>query len=347
MSKYNDVSYSLRQRSDTKNYFADFHIRGHRFRKTLKTADKNVAHTKAKLEINQYLERLLPSRSVSVKEFDNKYFTHISARLRENTVTSHRLAMNHLFKFRDFKNLTDITSRDIDEFMTYLLNEIPAKKKKAMEPVSVNTNIRMLRQIFNQAVRWGYAIENPFNNVRLLKYQQKEVRVLDSGEIRKILHYADERFPKYADLFRFYLLTGMRFSEPLNMSWENVHWKEQYIELTLTKGKYNRRIPLLTATKDILKSRMEENAKPFPLEPRRVRRVFAEICKDKDIKNASIQNLRSSAFSYMVNIGVPQPLIRKIIGHTGDTIGQIHNFNLPTKSVIKSTSKLQGIIGKR
>lgn len=345
MPQYNSVSYSLRRRSDTKNYFADFYVRGDRFRRSLKTADKNVAHTKAKLEVNKYIDRLLPSKSVSIKEFDNKYFAHVTARLREKTVTAHRTAMNHLFNFRDFKNLTDIKTNDIDDFMTYLMTKTD-KKDKEMAPVSVNTNIRMLRQIFNQAVRWGYAIDNPFNKVRLLKYQQKEVRVLDAREIKKIISYADERFPKYADLFRFYLLTGMRFSEALNMEWKNVHWKDQFIELTLTKGKYNRRIPILTSTKNILEQRKKE-AKPFSFEPRRVRRVFETICTDKGIKSASIQNLRSSTYSFLVKIGTPQPLIRKIIGHTGDTIGQIHYFNLPMKDVIKNTSKLQNIIGKR
>lgn len=345
MSTFNGVEYSLRKRPGTKNYFADFYVFGKRIRRTLKSSDKNVAHTTAKIIITQLIGRQSPSSSISVREFEAKYFTHIEARLRERTVQAHRSAINNLFNFRKFRSLSEITSRDIDEFMTFLMT--PSEDRPTpMAPISVNTHIRMLRQIFNQAVRWDYVTENPFNKVRLLKYQQKEPRALSREEIKRILTFADQRYPKYADLFRFYLLTGMRFSEPLELTWENVHWKDQSITLTKTKTKSNRKIPLLKATKRILTDRRDE-PRPFAFEPRRVRRVFADIVKETEVPNASIQTLRASVYSYLVDDGTPQPLIRKIIGHTNDTIGQLHYFNLPMKEVLEHTSGLEKLIGKR
>lgn len=342
MSQYNGIEYSLRKREGSKFYFVDFYLRGRRKRVSLKTADKALAMIKAKTILSRYVEHEIPTNSVSVSEFKRKYIDHIGARLRPRTVAAQTLALDHFFTFRDFAHISHITPKDVDEFMTYLLTRT-GKDVKPMAPISVNTNIRMLRQVFNQALRWEYIVDNPFNRVKLLRYQQPVVRVLSAAEIGKLLAAFDEHHPQYADVIRFYLLTGMRLSEPLGMTWKNVHFDENYIELTWTKGKYNRRIPLLPATRAILEQR-RNFPRPFAHSDSRLINAMSDACKLAGIEPATIQNLRSTAYSYMVKIGVPQPLIRKIIGHTGDRVGQIHYFNMDSAEVLTKTSGLQDII---
>jgi len=340
MSQHNGVEFSLRRRLDTRNYFADFYLSGKRWRISLKTIDKTVAHTIAKRKIGEIYDKLVPSASISFLEFYEKYFRFAETRHAPNTVQTHRVAFNHLLEFKKFPRPSSITNNDVDDFMTWLI------KEKNMKPVSANTTVRGLRGIFNNAYRWNYIIDNPFNRVRLLKHGQKEVRVLTHAEVMKILKYADRHHQQFADLFRFYLLTGMRASEPLQMQWSNVHWKEQYISTTF-KTKYNRQVPIFPEVKKILQKR-KHLAQPFPLDRRNVRRALILCCKlgkkTVQIQGVSVQTFRSSTYSHLVSLGVPQPLVRKIIGHTNDKTGQIHYFNMPIKDVISQTKRIQSLI---
>ena len=98
-------------------------------------------------------------------------------------------------------------------------------------------------------------------------------------------------------------------------------------------------------TRKILNGRKQLD-RPFGHSSRHVIKVMNKVCELKEIPPATVQDLRSSTYSYMVKIGVPQPLIRKIIGHTGDRVGQIHYFNMSAEEVIEQTQGLEELVGE-
>lgn len=159
-----------------------------------------------------------------------------------------------------------------------------------------------------------------------------------------MLKTADKLYPQYADLFRFYLLTGMRLSEALNLSWGDIDFIEKEISLSHTKTKFNRRIMMMPETVAILKRRLTL-PQPFGFKARWIKHVFKTIVTKSGIKYATVQDLRATTYSHLVSIGTPQALIRKIIGHTGDRIGQVHYFNMSTRDVLKHVRKLGSITG--
>lgn len=340
----------LYRRKKSKYWYVDIGVGPNRVRRSLKTTDKFVARSKARTLENEIINKGVPATHLSMQEFITRYFNSLENRVRKKTIQARRNALNNLLEFHQFSSPSQITVAKADEFLSWLLKK-PIKSDKItekpifMRPVSANSNIRNLRQIWNWAIKTGYSNENVWQSVRLVKVQQQEVRILSKQEIRKMLKSADALYPDRSDLFRFYLLTGMRLNEALNLEWSDIDFLENEIFIgRSTKAKYNRKVMMLPKTEKILKARKNLH-KPFPYEDRRLKRIYKRIIEHSGIQYTSIQDLRATCYSFLVSLNVPQQLIRKIIGHTGDRIGQIHYFNMPTKDVMNFTRGLSKIIG--
>ncbi len=341
----------LYRRKKSKFWYADIGVGPRRVRRSLKTTDKFVARVKAKNFENQLLNQGIPAARLPMQEFISRYLASLENRVRKKTIAARKNALDNLLTFRQFTSPMQITPAIADEFLSWLLkkpikiDKTTQKPVKFMRPVSANTNIRNLRQVWNWAIKSGYSNENIWQSVRLVKVQQQEVRILSRQEIKKMLATADRLYPDRSDIFRFYLLTGTRLNEALNLEWGDIDFvaKEIFIGRA-TKAKYNRKVMMLPPTAKLLKAR-KNLLKPFPYGDRRLKRVYERIVDKAGIDHTSIQDLRATCYSFLVSLNVPQQLIRKIVGHTGDRIGQIHYFNMPTKEVMTFTRGLAKIIG--
>lgn len=330
-------------------WYVDIKVGERRIRKSLKTSDKHVARIRAKGLENEYVHGNLPAKHLPMQEFIDRYFNDHKGLVRDRTLTIRRLAMDNLLQFQQFKSINQITPVQCNEFVVWLSKKVVFTDKdsgatRTMKPVSVNSYVRNLRQIWTWAVNMGYATENVWKKIKPLKFQQPEVRVLSKKECSSMLKTADLLYPEYADLFRFYLLTGMRLSEALGLTWEDIDFHAKEISLTRTKTKFNRRVMMLPETSAILKRR-SSLPRPFEYKDRWIKRIFKTIVTKSGIKYATIQDLRATTYSHLVSIGTPQALVRKIIGHTGDRIGQVHYFNMSTRDALKHVRKLGSITG--
>lgn len=341
----------LIQRTKSSFWYVDISVGGgRRIRKSLKTTDRHVAKIRARELENEYLHGNLPAKHLPMQEFIDRYFRDHHGLVRERTLNIRRLALDNLLQFHQFTSVNQVNIQKCTEFVMWLSKKVVYKNEvtgetRTMKPISVNSYVRNLRQIWSWAMNIGYATENVWKRVKPLKFQQTEVRVLSKQECKIMLKTADKLYPQYADIFRFYLLTGMRLSEALELTWDNVSFQTKEIALTKTKTKFNRRVMMLPETMKILKKR-QHLPQPFPYKDRWMKHIFKTIITKSGIEYASIQDLRATTYSHLVAIGTPQALIRKIIGHTGDRIGQVHYFNMSTRDALHQVRKLGGITGK-
>lgn len=87
-----------------------------------------------------------------------------------------------------------------------IVSSLDTDKKK-------NAVFKMLKAMFNKAVRWGYMHDNPCNRVDTPRYESKERPVLTTQEISRIVQLLPFEDLKYQAMFYFAALDSMRRQE--------------------------------------------------------------------------------------------------------------------------------------
>ena len=111
-----------------------------------------------------------------------------------------------------------------------MINHLTAAKAKGYSATVVNTIRSIYRMIFDYAIAQDHAQYNPVMSVRLPKGLKRGKRTAPADDqIRKIFAAIDQPF----GLFPVFLLcTGMRKSEALALTWEDVDFKARQISVT-------------------------------------------------------------------------------------------------------------------
>jgi integrase len=170
----------------------------------------------------------------------------------ERTLEHYRYILkNHLLPALGRKRLQDISTDDVAQLISQL-------RRKGLSGKTISSALIPLNRIFSHAVRRGHISENPV--LRLERHerprlQRREQRVLNHEEIAALL---DCCLPRYRPLLTTALYTGMRLSELLGLSWQDIDFDRQviYVRYQLsrpTRDKPARRVRLKTraATRDI------------------------------------------------------------------------------------------------
>lgn len=123
------------------------------------------------------------------------------------------------------KPFTQVTALDV-------INHLTAAKAKGYSATVVNSIRSVYRMIFDYAIAHDYAQFNPVTSVRLPKGLKRGKRVAPTDEqIKIICTHIDSPF----GLFPFFLLcTGMRKSEALALTWDDIDLNA--CQITVTKA---------------------------------------------------------------------------------------------------------------
>ena len=109
----------------------------------------------------------------------------------------------------------------------------------------INKIYILLNNIFSEAIKRGYIIRNPMNNVKKPKSQKqdKKVEAFSLEEQEKFIQQLSLG-EKYRDIFIIALYTGMRMGEILALKTKDIDFtnKEIHIKRTLTKDKKDKTI---------------------------------------------------------------------------------------------------------
>lgn len=209
---------------------------------------------------------------------------------------------------------------------------------------TANHGIKVLRGIFEDARRDGYAAENPAKDCGLLKkVAGTSRRPFTLDELRRILEASTE---EWRSLVLFGLYTGQRLGDLARLTWQSLDLTAE--ELHLTTGKTGRvvRIPIASPLlAHIVKLPAGDNPKA-PIHPKAaalatvnvstLSRQFGELLSSlglvepqshaakKDGKGRaslrgkselSFHSLRHTATSLMKNAGISPAIVQDIIGH--------------------------------
>jgi integrase len=199
-------------------------------------AQQLLAERLAQLNRGEFVE---PS-SMTFGQFKEEWMENYAegeGEIRSSTLVLYRgFFKNHIIPAFGGKALSKITTQDIQAFKAKMLTsgkkvvkiverEDGKKVKKTtrtgLSPQSVKHLIRLLRQMFEHAIDWGYLRTNPAKKVRLPKVPKKEMDYLNPEEVRTFLRHVP---PRWYAFFLVAITTGLRVGELLGMRWDYVDW---------------------------------------------------------------------------------------------------------------------------
>lgn len=209
--------------------------------------------------------------------------------------------------------LHEISALDIEKFKAVKVCELTR--------TTVNHYLKILKRMFNIAIEWGYARENPVRKVKFFseKDTQKE-RILSEKEKIRLLEAASEHL---TPILIVALNTGMRRGEILNLTWDRVDLKQRLIQVVNTKSGRNRTIPVNSALFKLLSElkmdRKNEYLFPNPqtdLPFRTVRRSFKNACRSAKIEGLRFHDLRHTFASRLIELGIDIIRVKELLGHS-------------------------------
>jgi len=170
----------------------------------------------------------------------------------ERTYEHYRYILkNHLLPALGSRRIQEISTDDVAQLISQL-------RKKGLSAKTISSALIPLNRILSHAVRRGHISENPVR--RLERHERprvhkREQRVLNHDEITRLLGHC---LPRYEPVLITALYTGMRLSELLGLTWQDVNFDLKVIHVRSqlsrpTRAKPARRVRLKTAaaTRDV------------------------------------------------------------------------------------------------
>jgi integrase len=336
---------------------------------TRKHAQSLLSDRLSQLHSDEFVE---PTK-MTFAEFKDKWVDHYACgQVRESTMSLYNtLFRRHLIPFFGDFSLAEIRVEDVQSFKSSKLKQSKysvlegSGSSKVLSPQTVKHMLRLLRQILDHAVSWGYLRKNVARNVKFPPIPKREADCLSPEEARVFLKSVDQKW--YA-FFLTAIVTGLRLGELLGMKWENLDWKkgQYYVKETVLLSREGRPASLgqpktlssmgnvdltpasLNALKELYDSQNEQSLKTpnqfnglmfstslGGLHDHRniVRRVFEPTLKTAGLRTLRFHGLRHTCASLLIAQGESPKYVQKQLRHasvqiTFDTYGHLfHDVN--------------------
>ncbi len=210
--------------------------------------------------------------------------------------------------------LQDITPLEIEKYRARRLEEKVSKS-------TVNREITILKKMFNLAIDWNFAKQNPVLKIKLFseKNTMKERILLDEEEGKLLAECPGYLKP----ILIAALNTGMRRGEILNLEWAQVDLAKRTILVKNTKSGKDRLLPInetLYSALSRLRSHDRKGTWVFPNPATgkpftEVKKSFKEACKRAGITDLRFHDLRHTFASRLVIAGADIITLRDLLGH--------------------------------
>ncbi|WP_308128843.1 tyrosine-type recombinase/integrase [Bacillus sp. sid0103] len=236
------------------------------------------------------------------------------------------------------------------ELKSIQLQNYYKEKLKVLSAQSVTHHHRVLSKALNDAIDWEFASKNVAKGAKPPKPVKREMKTHSVEQLNLLLKIAKEKTPVYFPVIYAAAHTGMRKSELMGLTWENVDFKAEkfYIRQTITEanGKYffnpipknekPRGIKLTTELTKLMKSLKEEhesrktflgesfnphnlvfcNSRGNIMIPSELTRAFKRVLKAANLPDIRFHDLRHSHATMLLKESVPSKVVSERLGHS-------------------------------
>lgn len=233
--------------------------------------------------------------------------------------TKRKILRCHLLPAFGASRLDAITARRIETLKA-------EKLSSGLAPKTVNNILTVLSSSLRCAVEWQVLAAAP--KIRLLRVGPQRFDYLRPDEVAAML--ADGSEPRWADLVRFALRTGLRLGELRALRWEDVDMADRTIVVrrsrtrnyeTSPKNHRERVVPLAPDVAALLERRVSRSGYVFassvgtPLGETRMHRALERLCARVGLRRIGWHALRHTFATELVRRCAPLPVVKELLGH--------------------------------
>lgn len=220
----------------------------------------------------------------------------------------------------------ELRAQKLSDFDRDQIEELHGAIGRTRGPVAANGWYRFTRLMMNLAVDWKMLQVNPCRRVRLFKETERTEHLSQEQKERlnaALLQEPDWRWRAYFPLL---LLTGLRKSELLTLTWDRVDFDQRTVTIIKRKNREPLVQPLVPGAVQILEGLPSRSAGGLvfpgghaswrPLDqPVNADEAWQRIRDRAGIPELRIHSLRHSFASFLINAGVPIFTVSKALGH--------------------------------
>ncbi len=254
------------------------------------------------------------------------------------TIAIYEMVINNFIWYcrkNDFPEALELRAMHIRKFMFYLMSESnrwgnnsPAAKKPASK-TTANDYFRALRCFFNWVTREGLLLENPLNNIKAPKVDNKIIEPLSSSEVSSLLNQCSKKTVldvRNRAIVSMFLDCGLRISELASLTMNDIDLETGSITILQGKGGKQRIVcigkrALQALRKYVIYYRTSKNNRVFmnrngePLEIRGIKMLIKRLGQRTKIKVHPHKFRHTFAISYLRNGGDVFSL-KYVLGHS-------------------------------
>lgn len=196
--------------------------------KTQKEVRQKLTLATAQLDTGTYLE---PTK-ITLGAWLDTWAANYLRKIKPATVASYKsMIRNHIAPALGGIRLCQLSNIQIQAFYSGLYDD-------GLSPKTVLNIHGALHKALAQAVKSKLIRDNPADNCELTKAPDPDIKPLSGSEIAAFFQAIKGQ--QYENLFTVILLLGLRQSEALGLTWENINWETGAvtIEKQLTAGTY-------------------------------------------------------------------------------------------------------------
>ena len=249
---------------------------------------------------------------------------------------SDKYTVENIREFFSGKKLKDITPFMVEKYRLY-------RKNKGIANATINRNVSIISKMFNIAIDNGWINENPCTakKVKPLRVENKLERYLQTDEEEKLLAACTGEDAYIKPVVILTLHTAMRKGEVLNLKWdENIDFKRRYFTLYKTKNGKMRKIPMSDSVfNELIKlsqNKLSEYVFTNPITKTRyenIKKAFKRACNSAGIENLRFHDLRHTAATRMVSVGIDLVVVQEILGHADITTTMRYSHPVPERKL--------------
>ena len=290
-------------------------------------ARKWATQTEAQIREGRYFKNA-EARRHTCGEMIERYIKNVLPQKRQNSRHSQKPRLLWWKKRLGAYYLSDISSAMIVEARDELARTT-TKSGRALSPNSVIHYMAALSHCFSVAVReWGWMDDSPMRKVSKPKQPQGRVRFLTDAERKDLLRACKESSNRALyDIVVLALSTGMRKSEIMNLTWDDVDLNRGHITLHQTKNGERRGVALVEHARELLRDRARIRRLDTPLlfpaphrrgekpKPVDIKTAWNTAVKKAKLEDFRFHDLRHSCASYLAMNGATLAEIAEVLGH--------------------------------
>jgi len=224
-------------------------------------------------------------------------------------------ALRHLIGFSGDIEITKVNSE--------IVSRLVLKLSESYSPTSVNMILRSLKATFSRAVTEHHLLnEHPFKSLkRLATPSNRRIQFLTTAQVVEFLSAVEKR-PNFLRLIQFYLWTGARRREALELTLSDIDFNAGLIYLgdEQSQTKRRRSIPMTERLQKLLEEAIAArpgSERPFSADVETFKRHLATLRKDGKVPTwLTIHTLRHTFASHLAMQGVDLSTIASLLGHT-------------------------------